>query len=81
VSEIKIGIAIPTAGMVHINFAAALVGMVAKFAAGGVPTVPEAKITIALHVLQSSTGSRTGRNWRGRRLRMAKRICCFSMTT
>ena len=64
-TDIKIGVAIPTAGTVHINFAASLVGMVAKFAAGGVPTVPEAKITIALHVLQSS-------NWITNREKLAK---------
>jgi len=65
VSDIKIGICIPTAGVVRIGFAASLVGLVAKFAAGGVPTVPEAKITIALHVLESS-------NWITNREKLAR---------
>ena len=64
-TDIKIGIAIPTAGTVRMGFAASLVGMVAKFAAGGVPTVPEAKISLALHVLESS-------NWITNREKLAR---------
>ena len=64
-TDLRIGIAIPTAGTVRMAFAASLVGMVAKFAAGGVPTVPEAKISIALHVLESS-------NWITNREKLAR---------
>lgn len=64
-TDLRIGIAIPTAGTVRMAFAASLVGMVAKFSAGGVPTVPEAKISIALHVLESS-------NWITNREKLAR---------
>lgn len=64
-SDIKIGVAIPTAGMVPIAFASSLAGMVAHFAANKVMTVPEAKITLGIHVLQSS-------NWITNREKLAR---------
>lgn len=47
------------------KFAASLVGMVAKFSAGGVPTVPEAKISLSIHALESS-------NWITNRERLVR---------
>jgi len=64
-SNIKIGIAVPTAGMVRMEFASSLVGMVAKFSAHGVPTVPEATISMSVHALQSS-------NWITNREKLAR---------
>lgn len=63
--EINIAIGIPTAGKVAMSFAASLTSMVAKFAAGGVPTVPEAKITMSVHVMESS-------NWITNREKLAR---------
>lgn len=64
-SDIKIGIAIPTAGWVRMGFAGSLCGMVAKFGAEGVPTVPEAKISMSIHALESS-------NWITNREKLAR---------
>jgi hypothetical protein len=65
VNEIKIGIAIPTAGWVRIGFANSLCGMIAKFGAHGIPTVPEAKISMSIHALESS-------NWITNREKLAR---------
>lgn len=51
--EIKLVIAVPTAGMVRSGFAYSLAGMVGKIA-GGVPTRPEATITMLMDMQESS---------------------------
>lgn len=63
--EVKVAVCIPTAGTVRMGFAYSLAGMVAHFAANKVPTVPEAKITLSMRVMESS-------NWITNRERLAK---------
>lgn len=64
-ADIRLMVAIPTAGMVPIGFANSLAGMVARFASARVPTIPEKTITMSLRVLQSS-------NWITNREKLAR---------
>jgi hypothetical protein len=52
--EIKVTIAVPTAGMVRMGFAYSLAGLVARAAAKGMPTRPEASVEIRMDVVESS---------------------------
>lgn len=64
-TEIKVMVAIPTAGTVPAMFAYSLVTMFAHFAATKVRTVPEAKISLSLRLFESS-------NWITNREKLAK---------
>jgi GT2 family glycosyltransferase len=63
--EIKIAVCIPTAGSVRMSFAYSLCGMLTCVAAKGVPTIPDASVTMSLKVLESS-------NWITNREKLAK---------
>ncbi len=52
--EIKVVVAVPTAGSVRMGFAASLAGMISKVAAHGMPTRPEASIALSMDVVESS---------------------------
>jgi hypothetical protein len=52
--EIKLVVCIPTAGMVRMGFAYSLAGMVARVAAEGIPSRPEATLEIKMDVVESS---------------------------
>lgn len=71
--DIRLVIAIPTAGMVRMGFAYSLAGMVASLATRRVPTVPEAQIDVKLDVVESS-------NWITNREQLAKRALDANMT-
>lgn len=53
-SEIKVVVAIPTAGTVRMGFAASLAGMISKVAAHGIPTRPEASVALRMDIVESS---------------------------
>ena len=52
--EIRLVIAIPTAGTCRMGFAYSLAGMISKVAADGIPTRPEASVAIRMDVVESS---------------------------
>lgn len=64
--DIKLVIAVPTAGRVPMGFAYSLAGMIAKIGAQRVPTVPEASIEITMDIVESS-------NWITNREQLARR--------
>lgn len=64
-ADLRLMVAIPTAGRVPIGFATSLTGMVARFATTKVPTMPEKSITLSLRVLESS-------NWITNREKLAR---------
>lgn len=72
-SEIKLVIAVPTAGTVRMSFAYSLAGMIASIGARKIPTVPEASIDIRMDVVESS-------NWITNREQLAKRAVDSGMT-
>jgi hypothetical protein len=53
-ADIRLTIAIPTAGMVRMGFAYSLAGLISKLAAQGVPTRPESSMSVKLDVNESS---------------------------
>lgn len=53
-TEIKLTIAIPTAGMVPMGFAYSLAGLIAKLAAHGCPTRPECTVDARIDLVESS---------------------------
>lgn len=53
-SEIKLVVAIPTAGSVRMGFAYSLAGMISKTAAHGIPSRPEASLEVKMDVVESS---------------------------
>lgn len=53
-SKVDLVIAIPTAGMVRMSFAYSLCGMVSATAARGMPTRPEAELSICMDIVESS---------------------------
>jgi hypothetical protein len=53
-SDIRVMVAIPTAGTVCAGFALSLAGMVAHFAAQQVNTLPDVKVTMQIRMLTSS---------------------------
>jgi len=53
-SEIRLVICIPTAGMVRMDFAYSLVGLVSKLASDCLPTRPESALTVCVDVASSS---------------------------
>lgn len=53
-TEIRLAIAVPTAGMVRMGFAYSLCGLISAVAARGMPTRPEASLTISMDVVESS---------------------------
>lgn len=64
-ADVRVMVAIPTAGVVPAMFAYSLAGMVARFAASKCPTMPEASISLMLKVLESS-------NWITNREKLAR---------
>lgn len=64
-ADIRVMVSIPTAGMVPAMFAYSVAGMVARFAADQVPTVPEASISMILRMVESS-------NWITNREKLGK---------
>lgn len=52
--KIDLVIAIPTAGMVRMSFAYSLCGLVSTTAARGMPTRPEATLTVCMDIVESS---------------------------
>lgn len=71
--ELKLVIAIPSAGMVRMGFAYSLAGMVASLASRRVPTLPDCSIEIKLDVVESS-------NWITNREQLVKRALDAGMT-
>lgn len=53
-SELRIAICVPTAGVVPMGFAYSLAGMISKVAAQGIPTRPESQVVMSLDVNESS---------------------------
>jgi len=53
-SDIKLSIAIPTAGMVRMGFAYSLAGLIAYVASNHIPSRPESSIDMKLDVVESS---------------------------
>lgn len=53
-TELKVVVAVPTAGTVRMGFAASLAGMISKVAAHGIPTRPEASVALRMDVVESS---------------------------
>jgi hypothetical protein len=64
-ADLRVMVAIPTAGRVPIAFASSLAGMVARMATARCPTVPDKSITMSLRVLESS-------NWITNREKLAR---------
>jgi hypothetical protein len=64
-ADFRVMVSIPTAGTVPSAFAYSLAGMVARFAAERVPTVPEASLSMIMRVVESS-------NWITNREKLAK---------
>jgi hypothetical protein len=64
--DVKLVIAIPTAGKVPMGFAYSLAGMIAKIGAHRIPTLPEATIEICMDIVESS-------NWITNREQLARR--------
>ena len=52
--KIDLVIAIPTAGMVRMSFAYSLAGLISATAARGMPTRPEATLTVCMDIVESS---------------------------
>lgn len=72
-NEIKLVIAIPTAGTVRMSFAYSLAALIASIGARRIPTVPEATINVQMDVVESS-------NWITNREQLAKRALDAGMT-
>lgn len=72
-TDIKLVIAIPTAGTVRMGFAYSLAGMIARLGAMRVPTIPECTIEVKMDVVESS-------NWITNREQLAKRAVDAGMT-
>lgn len=53
-NNVDLVIAIPTAGMVRMSFAYSLCGLVSNTAAKGMPTRPEATLTVCMDIVESS---------------------------
>jgi hypothetical protein len=53
-TELRVLIAVPTAGMVPMGFTYSLVNLISHHAAFGIPTRKEAKVTLGLQTIQSS---------------------------
>lgn len=64
--DVKLVIAIPTAGKVSMGFAYSLAGMIAKVGADRIPTIPEASVELRMDVVESS-------NWITNREQLARR--------
>lgn len=64
-ADIRIMVAIPTAGTVGIGFATSLATMTARFAAERVPTIPEKSLAMTIRVVASS-------NWITNREKLAR---------
>lgn len=71
--DIKLLVAIPTAGTCKMSFAGSLAGMISHVAMMGVPTRPEAKISLKLDIVESS-------NWITNRELLVKHALEFEMT-
>lgn len=72
-NEIKVAIAIPTAGTCKMAFAYSLAGMISKVAAHGITTRPEASVEIKIDVVESS-------NWITNREQLVRRAIDGGMT-
>jgi len=72
-SEVRLVVAVPTAGMVNMGFACSLAGMISYTAANAVKTLPECSIQIKLDVVQSS-------NWITNREKLCKHAVENNMT-
>ena len=64
-ADIRVMVAIPTAGTVRAMFAYSLAGMVARFAGSRVPTIPDKTISLSVRLLESS-------NWITNREKLAR---------
>lgn len=64
-SEVKVAVAIPTAGSVRMSFTYSLCGMIAYAAANRISTIPECPVSLSLRVLESS-------NWITNREKLAR---------
>ena len=64
-ADIRLMVAIPSAGTVCLNFAASLASLVAKFAADRIATIPDKTATLQIHTVQSS-------NWITNREKLAR---------
>lgn len=53
-TDIRLVIAVPTAGTVRMGFAYSIAGLIARVAAEGIPTRPESVIAIRMDVVESS---------------------------
>jgi len=71
--EIKLVIAIPTAGSCRMGFAYSLAGMISKVAAHGITTRPEATIEVKIDVVEST-------NWITNREQLVRRAIDGGMT-
>lgn len=72
-TQIRLVIAIPTAGSVRMGFAYSLAAMVAALSSRRVPTLPEASIEVKMDVVESS-------NWITNREQLARRALDAGMT-
>src|SRR5574343_1200080 len=64
-ADVRVMVAVPSAGKVPLQFAVSLAAMTARFAAERVPTMPEETISMVIRTIESS-------NWITNREKLAK---------